>query len=76
MHMHIYNPEQGNKNKNHAADREIGFLTKRWRRQITNKVIPKRLWDFGLFYDAKLLSRISRGKIKQTGYEEITDQTL
>ena len=39
-------------------------------------MIPKRLWDFGLFYDAKLLSRISRGKRKRTGYEEITDQTL
>ena len=39
------------------------------------KVIKKRLWDFGLVYDAELLSKISRQKEKRTGYEEVSGQT-
>ena len=42
---------------------------------MTKKVIPNLLWDFGLVYKAELLSRISRGKGKRTGYEEVTGQT-
>ena len=30
--MQLHNLEQGGQNKNHAAEREIGFLEKRWRR--------------------------------------------
>ena len=43
---------------------------------MTKKVIPKRLWGCGLVYDAELLSKMSRGNNKQTGYEEVTGQTL
>ena len=42
---------------------------------MKKKVIPKRLWYFGLVYKAEPLSRISRGKGKWTGYEEVTGQT-
>ena len=42
---------------------------------MTKKVIPKRLWDFGIVYKAELFPRISRGKEKLTGYEEVTGQT-
>ena len=42
---------------------------------MTKKVIPKRLWDFGIVYKDKTLSRMSRGKEKRTGYEEVTGQT-
>ena len=38
-------------------------------------MIPKQLWDFRIFYKAELLSIISRGKGKRTGYEEVTGQT-
>ena len=43
---------------------------------MTKKVIPKRLWGCGLVYDAELLSKISRGNNKQTGYEEVRGKTL
>ena len=39
------------------------------------KVVPKKLWYFGLVYIAELLSRILRGKVKRTGYKEVTSQT-
>ena len=42
---------------------------------MTKKVIPKWLWYFGLFYKTELLSRMSRGKDKRTGYEDVTGQT-
>ena len=53
--MQLYNLEQGRHNQNHTAECEIGFLAKRWRRQMTKKVIPKWLWYFGLVYNAELL---------------------
>ena len=62
-------------NQNHSVERDIGFLEKRWRSKMTKKVIPKRLWDFGIVYKAELFPRISRGKEKLTGYEEVTGQT-
>ena len=42
---------------------------------MTKKRVPKRLWDFGLVYESKLLSRMARGTDHQTGYEEGTGQT-
>ena len=60
--MQPQNSEQGGQNHNHTSEHEIGLLAKCWRRRIINKVITKRLWDFGLVYEAELLSIISRGK--------------
>ena len=42
---------------------------------MTKKVILKRVLDFWIVYEAEAFSRISRGKEKRTGYEEITGQT-
>ena len=75
MRLQLENLEQVIHNQNRAAECEIGFLEKLWRRQMKKKVIPKRLWDFGIVYEAELLSKMSRGKRKQTGYEEVTGQT-
>ena len=57
----LHTTEQGRKNQNHVAEREIGFLAKRWKLRMTKKNVPKRLWDFGLVYESELLSRMSRG---------------
>ena len=35
----------------------------------------KETWDFGLVYEAELLSRLSRGRDGRTGYEEVFGQT-
>ena len=53
--MQIHNLEQNSYNQNHAKEREIGLLAKYCRRRITNKVISKCLWYFGLVYEAELL---------------------
>ena len=68
MRMQLHNLVQVRHSNNHAAEREIGLLAKCWKSQMTKKVISKYLWDFGLVYEAELLSRISRGKGKQNGY--------
>jgi hypothetical protein len=61
MRIMLHTSEQGRKNQNHAAEREIGTLAKCWRLQMTKKRVPKRLWDFGLVYESELLSRTARG---------------
>ena len=59
MRIMLHTTEQGCKNQNHAAEREIGFLAKRWKLCMTKKKVPKRLWDFGLVYESELLSRMA-----------------
>ena len=36
--------------------------------------VPPRLWDYGLVYEANILSRIPRGR-EQTGIEMVTGET-
>jgi hypothetical protein len=74
MQIMLHTSEQGRKNQNHAAKREIGTLAKRWRLRMTKKKVPKRLWDFGLVYESELLSRMACGSDQRTGYEEVTGQ--
>jgi hypothetical protein len=59
MRIMLHTTEQGRKNQNHAAEREIGFLAKRWKLRMTKKKVPKRLWDFGLIYESELFSRMA-----------------
>ena len=42
---------------------------------MVSKKVSKQLWGYGLVYQAEILSRITRGKIKQTGNEEVTGHT-
>ena len=42
---------------------------------MRKKRVPKRLWDFGLVYKSELLTRMSRGSDKHSGYEEVTGDT-
>ena len=71
----LHTSEQGHKNQNHAAEREISTLAKRWRLRMTKKKVPKRLWDFGLVYESELLSRMAHKSDRRTGYKEVTGQT-
>ena len=75
MRIQLNHKEKGRYNQNHAAEREIGFLSERWRRRMSKKNVPRRLWDFGLVYEAEILSRLSRGRDGRTGYEEVFGQT-
>ena len=75
MRIQLNHKEKGRYNQSHAAEREIGFLSERWRRRMAKKSVPRRLWDFGLVYEAELLSRLSRGRDGRTGHEEVFGQT-
>ena len=34
-----------------------------------------RLWDYGLVYEGKLLTRMSRGNDGRSGYKQVTGET-
>ena len=58
------------------AKAAIGEVKKRWKQQMTSKGIPKRLWDFGLVWQAEVLSRTARRSGDgRTGIERITGDT-
>ena len=75
MRIQLHTIEKGRKNQNHAVEREIGFLAKRWKLQMQKKRVPKRLWDFGFVLESKILTQMARGQDCHTGYEEVTVQT-
>ena len=75
MRIKTHRTEQGRKNQNHAAEREIGFLANRWKQRMIKKEAPKRVWDFGLVTESEITTRMSRGRDKRTGYEEVTGNT-
>jgi hypothetical protein len=41
MRILLHTTEQGRKNQNHQAEREIGFLAKRWKLRMTKKSVAK-----------------------------------
>ena len=67
--------EKGTGKQNHKAEREIGLLKQRWRRRMNERRVPNRLWDYGLVYEAGLLSRVARGQDGRTGIERLTGET-
>ena len=56
LHIQMHYTEPGRKNQNHTAEREIGILKTRWKRRMTDANIPTRLWDYGLVYEAEIMS--------------------
>ena len=67
--------EKGTGKQNHRAEREIGLLKQRWRRRMADLNVPKRLWDYGLVYEAGILSRVARGQDGRTGIERLAGDT-
>ena len=51
------------------------ILKRRWKNRMSMNNIPKRLWDFGLVYEAQILSMIARGKDGIPGLEKLTGDT-
>ena len=60
MRIQLHTTEQGRKNQNQAAEREIGVLAKRWKLRMAKKKVPQRLWDHGLVCEGELLSRTAQ----------------
>jgi hypothetical protein len=70
------NSEPGHHNQLQQVDVAIRDLKRCWRCSMSMKNIPKRLWCFGLEYQAKLMQFMPRGQSKRLGYEQITGRTL
>ena len=67
--------EKGTGKQNHKAECVIGLLKQRWQRLMADLQVPKRLWDYGLIYEAGILSRVARGQKNRTGLERLTENT-
>ena len=74
MQIKLHTAEQGRKNQNHVAEREIGFLLRRWKLRMQKKNVYSWLWDYGLVYKGKLLTRMSRGD-GRSGYVQVSCKT-
>jgi hypothetical protein len=75
MWIKLHMTEQGRKNQNHAVAWEIGFLSKHWKLRMQKKNVYSWLWDYGLVYEGKLLTRMSCGDDGRSGYEQVTGET-
>ncbi|KAL7570573.1 hypothetical protein ACA910_017625 [Epithemia clementina (nom. ined.)] len=62
--------------KQNRCKAEIGTLKRLWRSRMTRNHIPRRLWDYGLVYEAEILSRTARGPEGRTGIEELTGDSV
>ena len=74
MHIHLHTTKQGQKNQNHAAEHEIGMLAKCWKLCMAKKNVLKHLQDFGLVYEAEIMSRMACRSDNHTGYKEVMGQ--
>ena len=39
----------------------IGKVKVRWKRRMVRRRVPSRLWDYGLIYETKVMSRMASG---------------
>ena len=75
LHIRMHYTEPGRKNQNHRAEREIGILKTRWKHRMTDANVPTRLWDYGLVYEAEIMSRTCRSDDDRCGFEILTGET-
>jgi hypothetical protein len=74
--IRMHNAEKGHSSQNHKAETEIRELKARWKTCMTERQVPKCLWDYGLVYISEILSIIARQSTGQPGMEEIKGQTI
>ena len=55
---------------------ETGILKRQWKSRMATNRAAKRLWDFCLVYEARILSMIARGKDGIPGIEKVTGDTV
>ena len=58
--IRLHHTEKGCHNQNHLVEREIGILKQCWKNSMSQKCVPSRLWDYGLVYEAEILTRMCR----------------
>jgi hypothetical protein len=69
----IFDPVTEVQNK---VERVIGELRRKWRGRMAPRGIPARLWDYGLVYEAELMSRTARGPDSRPGVEIVTGDSV
>ena len=57
------------------AENSVGKLKARWKRRMVRRRVPSRVWDYGLVYEAEIMSRMASGYDGRTGMERITGDT-
>ena len=51
-------------------------MNRRWHEKMKLRHVPKRLWDFGLKYVAKIMRILPKNELQgRTSYEEVTGKT-
>jgi hypothetical protein len=62
--------------KQNLFEGETRLFKRRWKICMSTKNVPKRLWDFGLVHEARILSMIARGSDGIPGLEKLTGDTI
>ena len=74
-HINTHKNEAETQKFNCAKD-SIRELKRRWKQRIIRRRAPKRIWDFGIVWEAQILSRMARHNNDFTGMERITGNTV
>ena len=74
-HIDTHKNEAETQKFNRAED-SIRELKRRWKQRIIRRRAPKRIWDFGIVWEAQILSRMARHNNDFTGMERITGNTV
>eukprot|EP00957_Ditylum_brightwellii_P172661 13143405-Ditylum_brightwellii.AAC.1 len=75
MRIRLCYSEQGQHKQNYYAEHEIGILAMCRKHQMKKRGVPRRLWDLGFMYESKLLTHMTRGHSRRSGYKEVTGNT-
>jgi hypothetical protein len=75
LQVNTTNSEPGCHNQLQQVDVAIRDLKHCWHHSMSTKNIPKRLWCFGLKYQAKLMQFIPWGQNERLRCEQITGHT-
>lgn len=57
------------------AEDSVRELKRRWKKTIIKRIVPKRLWDYGMVWEAEILSRMCRSNSGYTCIKRITGDT-
>ena len=71
----------GNKNepytqRHNQAEDSIWELKQRWGLRIMRQCVPKKLWDFGIVWEAQIMLITARVRDKIPGLEKTTGDTV
>ena len=58
------------------AERYIGTLPRKCKNRMAQLQVPRRLWDYGLVWEAEILSRTASGPDGRTGVGRITGDSV